>query len=172
MNWLSGDDKLINIQPMPLKMWTLLSRKQNFHLRWLGQFFIACNTLFQSDYSLVELVMAKTQENLSMLWTKDGSQFWCCLFLLSPLAIFSLYHFRRWNWRGNLWIIKAWSYLNLMKFLLIFHPKRLHHLKNKWFFWYQTKPYQTRADQNIVYRLLSILAARSKEKLDSLQIEK
>ena len=39
-------------------------------------------------------------------------------------------------------------------------------------FWYQTKPYQTRADQNIVYRLLSILAARSKEKLDSLQIEK
>ena len=39
-------------------------------------------------------------------------------------------------------------------------------------FWYQTKPYQTRADQNIVYRLLSILAARSKEKLNSLQIEK
>ena len=39
-------------------------------------------------------------------------------------------------------------------------------------YWYQTKPYQTRADQNIVYRLLSILAAKSKEKLESLQIEK
>lgn len=39
-------------------------------------------------------------------------------------------------------------------------------------YWYLTKPYQTRADQNTVYRLLSILASRSKEKLESLQIEK
>ena len=39
-------------------------------------------------------------------------------------------------------------------------------------FWYQTKPYQTRADQTIVYRILSILAAKSKEKLDSMKLEK
>ena len=39
-------------------------------------------------------------------------------------------------------------------------------------YWYQTKPFQTRADQKSVLRLLSIFAAKSKDKLDSLQLEK
>ena len=39
-------------------------------------------------------------------------------------------------------------------------------------YWYQTKPFQTRADQKSVLKLLSILAAKSNEKLDSLQLEK
>lgn len=39
-------------------------------------------------------------------------------------------------------------------------------------YWYQTKPFQTRADQKSVLKLLSIFAAKSNEKLDSLQLEK
>lgn len=39
-------------------------------------------------------------------------------------------------------------------------------------YWYQTKPFQTRADQKSVLKLLSIFAAKSKDKLDSLQLEK
>ena len=88
-----------------------------------------------------------------------------------PLAIFSLYH-------SDDEIAEATYELSSLKLsefdeiFIDFPSKAATSFKKINGFWYQTKPYQTRADQNIVYRLLSILAARSKEKLDSLQIEK
>ena len=88
-----------------------------------------------------------------------------------PLAIFSLYN-------SDDEIEEATYELSSLKLsefdeiFIDFPSKAATSFKKINGFWYQTKPYQTRADQNIVYRLLSILAARSKEKLDSLQIEK
>jgi len=88
-----------------------------------------------------------------------------------PLAIFSLYN-------SDDEIEEATYELSSLKLsefdeiFIDFPSKAATSFKKINSFWYQTKPYQTRADQNIVYRLLSILAARSKEKLDSLQIEK
>ena len=88
-----------------------------------------------------------------------------------PLAIFSLYY----SDDEIEEVTYELSSLKLSEFdeiFIDFPSKAATSFKKINGFWYQTKPYQTRADQNIVYRLLSILAARSKEKLDSLQIEK
>ena len=88
-----------------------------------------------------------------------------------PLAIFSLYHSDD-EIEETTYELSSLKLSEFDEIFIDFPSKAATSFKKINGFWYQTKPYQTRADQNIVYRLLSILAARSKEKLDSLQIEK
>ena len=88
-----------------------------------------------------------------------------------PLAIFSLYHSDE-KIEESTYEVSNLKLSEFDEIFIDFPSKAATSFKKINGFWYQTKPYQTRADQNIVYRLLSILAARSKEKLDSLQIEK
>ena len=88
-----------------------------------------------------------------------------------PLAIFLLYHSDE-KIEESTYEVSNLKLSEFDEIFIDFPSKAATSFKKINGFWYQTKPYQTRADQNIVYRLLSILAARSKEKLDSLQIEK
>ena len=93
------------------------------------------------------------------------------ILVIAPLAWFSL-SFKNQEIEDSSYEISNLKLSEFDEIFIDFPSKAATSFKKINGYWYQTKPYQTRADQNIVYRLLSILAAKSKEKLESLQIEK
>ena len=92
------------------------------------------------------------------------------ILVIAPLAWFSL-SFKNQDITDSSYEVSNLKLSEFDEIFIDFPSKAATSFKKINGYWYQTKPYQTRADQNIVYRLLSILAAKSKEKLESLQIE-
>ena len=92
------------------------------------------------------------------------------ILVIAPLAWFSL-SFKNQEIADSSYEISNLKLSEFDEIFIDFPSKAATSFKKINGYWYQTKPYQTRADQNIVYRLLSILASKSKKNLNHYKLK-